>query len=252
MLRLIRNTDWGAMLNLVSPRFFEVLAPHALRSEVAELMHGFRNPHEFRALLGDRSQALHARGIDLVESLTRGEETQPGPYGEKLVELYFWQLYARDACLLDLRSTRLRGQQGRLRWKPSRVFKRWEPEFIEALRELYRGFYDGDDASFRHALSALHLTEAQSLFVEHFGGAEQRAVRFELDAFQRVFHRVFTITQEAGHSLHPNFVSFGVYLGALYENLSRFERSFDVRAAHERALADRDAGAEVVGDEPLR
>ena len=237
MLRLIRQTDWGAMLNLVSPKFFEVLEPRALRTEVSALMTGFRDQKRFRRVVDDRAAALHTMGIDLVENLNRGAEESPAEYGQKLVELYFWQVFARDTCLLDLRSTRLRGKDGRMRWRPARVYTTWDPTFISGLRQLYASFYDGDEAGFHGALAQLDLSDAADVFAEHFGGDEQHAVRFELDAFQRVFHQVFTITLENGKRLHPNFVSFGVYLGALYENLSRFDMPFDVRAAVEKARA---------------
>lgn len=237
MLRLIRQTDWGALLGLVSPKFFEVLAPGALRGEVSALMSSYRDRTTYERLVNDRSSELHEMGIDLVEEVSKGDEADPRTYGQKLIELYFWQLFARDTCLLDLRSTRVRGQGDRLRWKPAKVYTTWDPSFIHGLRALYGSFYDGDTDGFHAALDELDLSDAASVFIEHFGGDEQRAVRFELDAFQQVFHRVFTIAIDNGKRLHPNFVSFGVYLGALYENLSRFDHAYDVRKAVASARA---------------
>ncbi len=224
-------------MGLVSPRFFEVLAPGALRGEVSALMNGFRDKSGYERLIDDRATELHAMGVDLVEDVSKGNEEDPVAYGQKLIELYFWQIFARDTCLLDLRSARVRGHGDRLRWKPARAFTTWDPSFIHGLRQLYASFYDDDQAGFHAALAELDLSEAAPVFIEHFGGDEQQAVRFELDAFQQVFHRVFTTAIDSGSTLHPNFVSFGVYLGSLYENLSRFDHAFDVRTAVTNARA---------------
>ncbi|MEO1480836.1 MAG: hypothetical protein AAFU77_01940 [Myxococcota bacterium] len=232
MLRLIRSTDYGALLDLVSPRFFEVLPARALRSEVGALIKGYRDTGTFRNVTEDLRHSMSVElAVDVVDRVRSRTVEDPTAYGQRLLELYFWQLFARETVLLDLRSSRVRFEQGRLKWKPSRIYARWDLSFLEPLRQLYAGFYDDDRASFDSALKTLDLTEAAPLFIEHFGGGDQRAVRFELDAFQSVFQRVFTTTRDAGKQLHPSFISLGVYLGALYENLSRFDRGFDVRDA---------------------
>ncbi|MEO1302535.1 MAG: hypothetical protein AAFV36_05065 [Myxococcota bacterium] len=231
MLRLIRSTDWGALLEIVSPKFFEVLSAGALRDQLGGFFSRYRDKEAFAELLEARRDGLSELGVDLVDSVESGMETLPGAYGQKVLELYFWQLFAHRSCLLDLRSSRLRLDGERLRWKPARVYTEWNEDFIVGIRQLYASFYDGNDDGFREALLGLDLEDASEIFVEHFGGDDQRAVTFDLESFQKVFQRVFRRTQSAGKRLHPNFVGFGVYLGSLYENLSRFDIPFDVRAA---------------------
>lgn len=235
MFRLIRSTDWGALLELVSPKFFEVLPPEALRKEVGGYFARYRERERFAALLDDRRSKLAPLKIDVVGDLGDTRVQSPRAYGQRVLELYFWQIFHEPICLLDLRSTRLALVNDRLRWKPARITAAWDESFITKIRALYRSFYGGDTAGFREALQGLELEEASEIFVEHFGGDNQRSVRFELDAFQKTFHQVFQRTQSAGRRLHRNFVSLGVYLGALYENLSRFDIPFDVRDAVRQA-----------------
>ncbi|MEM6532803.1 MAG: hypothetical protein AAF654_09265 [Myxococcota bacterium] len=239
MLRLIRSTDYGALLDLVSPRFFEVLPASALRKQVGALIKGYREKNRFHALLEDRRQSVpDALAVDIVDAIESRRVEDSRSYGQRLLELYFWQLFAGETVLLDLRASRVGFDGERLKWKPSRIFIEWDADFIGPLRKLYEGFYEDNREAFDGALAALDLVEAKPLFLEHFGDGDQRSVRFELDAFQSVFQRVFTTTRDAGKRLHPSFVTLGVYLGTLYDNLSRFDHGFDVRDAFVRARTE--------------
>ncbi len=208
-LRMLRATEWGQLLDFVSPAFFEVLAARGLAGASRDLIASTRDDAGMREI---------ARG-------------------QLVLRLYFEQILGAEAALLDLRGSRFAMRGDTLEWSPTRGCVGWDPAFLDAVRRMYRGFYTDDDAAFRAALAALHLEAAADLFLDHFGVGEQTAVRFEMAHFTRSFHAVFVRCRERGVRLHPNFVALGVYLGALYEHLEGLAVPLGARAAFAKATA---------------
>jgi hypothetical protein len=124
---------------------------------------------------------------------------------------------------------------------------RWDAAFLAALRDLYAGSYLGDAARFDAAIARLSLEPARDVFLSHFGGGDQREVRFERATFVHTFHDAFLACRDAPPGpggaprppLHGNFLALGLYLATLYEHLERLGLAFDVRAAYTAAGADR-------------
>lgn len=247
ILRMLRATEWGQLLDFVSPSFFEVLSARALAGATRDLMASTRDAAGFRAIANAVGDRIAAR--DLPIRLDLDAACDPGGAGrrasieartvrgQRVLQLYFEQILGCDATLLDLRGARFAARRDTLVWTPARGFVRWDPSFLEAIRGMYRGFYAGDDAAFHAALGVLHLDAAADLFLDHFGAGDQTAVRFEMAHFTRSFHAVFLRCRESGVRLHPDFVALGVYLASLYEHLEALDVPLDVRAAFAAASA---------------
>lgn len=241
ILRMLRSTEWGQLLDFVSPSFFEVLSARALAGAARDLIASTRDAAGFRAAARGIADRLAARAMPVRLELDAGGAAAspalaPGrdariARGQLVLRLYFEQILGADAALLDLRGARFAVRGDTLVWTPSRGFVRWDPAFVDAIRRMYRGFYAGDTAAFRTALADLHLDAAADLFLDHFGAGDQSAVRFEMAHFTRSFHAVFLRCREHGVRLHPNFVALGVYLAALYEHLEVLDVPLDVRGA---------------------
>ena len=60
--------------------------------------------------------------------------------GNRLLELYFYQIEHQGAALLDLRSASFSGEDTLTRWAPAPLYCEWSPTFIDGVRKLYRGF----------------------------------------------------------------------------------------------------------------
>lgn len=244
-LRMLRATEWGQLLDFVSPSFFEVLSARGLAGAARDLIASSRDDAGMHAVAGAIADRIGARSIPIRLDLERGGETSAAgrrspedariARGQLVLRLYFEQLLGAEATLLDLRGPRFAVHGDTLQWSPARGFVRWDPAFLDAIRRMYRGFYADDDAVFRTALAALHLDAAADLFLDHFGAGEQTAVRFEMAHFTKSFHAVFVRCRERGVRLHPNFVPLGVYLAALYEHLEGLDVPLDVRAAFAEA-----------------
>jgi len=252
LLRSLRGTEWSQLVDYVSPSFFEVLPARVLWTALRELGGNAADGERFRVTQRAAQRGLAELGClveigpDLVEGPTDVDaldEAARRARGQRVLHLYFAQLLGSPDALLDLRASRFRGGAGPLVWSPRPLWLRWDPAFLEGLRDLYGGFYGDDDGRFRAALEALDIDPAEDVFRAHFGADDQRAVRFEAAAFQATFHEAFVRCRDAGVRLHPNFLALGIYLGCLYDHLEALGLALDVREAwNSCAPAERRAG----------
>ena len=154
-----------------------------------------------------------------------------------MLQLYFHQIYTQPTAFLDLRPECFAATAAHTTWSPGWLRVTWDPTFIDAIQRLYRGFYTDEPAMFDAALSDLSLEPARDTFIRHFGGGDQRSVRFERAHFHQTFHHAFQACAQQEGRLHQNFISLGLMLGCLYAHLEPLDLALDVRAAHDAALA---------------
>lgn len=236
--RWLRGSDWPDLLGLVSPKLFDVLPPWPLARQAAELGKNYFDSSAFAETRRRISGRIARSGLGITLREPRTVPTSRGLDRPRAVlGLYFFQLFAGEEALLDLRRRTFAPEGDVLAWDPRPLFVRWQPAFLKQLRALYSGFYDGDEDRYQTALTELGIAPAESLFREHFGGSQVEAARFRVEDFRQTFHRVFLLCHEAHVTLHPNFVPLGVYLAGLYRHLEQMGGAYDVRAAFLEARA---------------
>ena len=227
--------DLRRLKDFVSPSFFEVLPPRTLWNEGRRLLASRRDREGFARVIAQLQQVATGEpvGVTFVDSLDIPDAGDPTRRGEALLRLCFAQLAHLSVAALDLRHDHFRWDGRRLNWKPQPLFTTWSPTFSRGVRDLYSGFYRGDETLFESAAVRLRLTPAVDLFVEHFGGGDQRSVTFDQSSFKDSFHAIFVRCRDAGTVLDPGFIGLGVMLSALYEHLSTLGVPLDVRGAFE-------------------
>ncbi len=227
------------LAQVLSPAFLRVFPVSRVISAFRELAGNYRNDGRFESLRRERREVLESIDLDIevVDSPQElpAESTQPSD-GPRLLELYFRQLYDNAGTLIDLGRARFGRRGETLVWAPSKLWIDWDDVFIDSLRDMYSGFYAGDDEQFREGLDQLNLRPAEELFRRHFGGDEQRSVDFDVDEFRDTFLEILRTCSEADVSLHKHFVPLGFYLVSLYDHLDDFDRTYDVRSAFYRAV----------------
>jgi hypothetical protein len=247
---LLGAGDWADLKDFLTPTVFDVLPARAAQRQVTELLGARLRPGDARRA----REALRVEGLRVTDDRLRGTErvedldaAARALRGQRVLTLYFHQLLHHDVALLDLRAARFRQEGAETAWRPDWLHVRWDPAFLTALRDLYGGYYLGDDARFDSAISRLSLDPAREVFLAHFGGGDQREVRFERATFVHTFHHAFLACRDAPVAaggaarapLHGNFLALGLYLATLYEHLERLGLGFDVRAAYTLAVATR-------------
>lgn len=238
-LSLVRNTEWSLFLDLVSPSFFDVLPPSALRGQAKELISNYVTRPRFLRVREDVASAVEQSALPItmrgalpknrgVEGLSEEKRRERG---EAVLRLFFHQLFRLDTPILDLRAQSFATDGERFVWNPAPLYLKWEPDFLPHARDLYLGLYGGDDARFQRAVRALSLEPAEEILRDHFGPNGGRGFQFSLAHFQKSFHQAFVECRDAGKKLHGNFLPFGLYLACLYEHLEALALPFDVGAA---------------------
>jgi hypothetical protein len=155
--------------------------------------------------------------------------------GDRILEIYFTQIFAGEETILDLRADSFSASEGsKLHWRPKAFYVQWQFDFLKGLRDLYAGFYLDDEPRFKSGLHQLGLQDSGDALVSHLGSGDQRSVRFETSAFHTSFHDTFLACRDRGVALHRNFLALGIYLVCLYDVLESLDLEFDVRGAFER------------------
>lgn len=244
--KLLGGSEFGQWASFATPAFFDVMPTKALLGRLGTLVSAARDRELFARAIAERRRWLERSqlAIELVAPERRPIRGEPGAEASvavgnreranAVVALYFHQLLHGELTLLDLRQQAFVSEAQQLSWRPAAWIARWDADFGAALRQLYIGFYGGDDAGFRAGLGALNLLHAEPVFRQHFGDG-QGTVRFEVKHFVSTFHRVFLSCKAAGTRLHPDFLPLGLYLASLYDHLERLGVEVDVAAAFELA-----------------
>jgi hypothetical protein len=234
MLRLIQNAEWRPFVELLSPRFFDVVPMRTVLAQARRLGGNYLDATAFSAARAARAKTLAAAGlaVQLVDAPS-GPPTPVAP--SAVLELYFHQVLVGGTMLLDLRAERFAARATGLEWAPSPAFVALEPRFVEGLRALYFGFYLDDAARFSAGARALGLDAIEGALRAQFGTGDQTRVRFSLPEFQQRFQAVFDACKAAGAQLHPDFIGLGIGLATLYDHLQQSGDTHDVRAAFLRA-----------------
>lgn len=235
---LLRGTDWSKIADYLSPMLFQVVPPLAMAKQVQTLVTSYRNKPSFDALIKTLAPQLATLplGIQLESFDIDASAVDPRvvemPLGDRLLRLYFWQLLTQPVSLLDMRSKCWQAMENlNYSWRPSPLYVAWEPDFMEAVRQLYYGFYHDKEEIFDRGLETIGLKPGKAALIAHFG-ADQSQVTFDLAQFRSSFHEIFVACKEAKSRLHPNVLGLGAALACLYEHLQLLGGSYDARGAY--------------------
>ena len=240
MLRIaLRGSSWSRFFAYASPALFDVIPARDLISQSRELFSNRRDAESFNQVRDKIGGLLQRSELDV--ELTDGPrapgetgladlpESNRQQAGQRILEIYFMQVFAGPEALLDLRGEKFtRSEQGGLRWRPGALYVHWEPEFLQGVRSLYTGFYLGDEAQFEVALRLLQIEGSGGLLRNLLGQDDPRRARFSTKTFHTNFHELFVSFRDRGLAIHRNFLPLGVCLMSLYDSLDALGVELDV------------------------
>ena len=215
--------DHGARAREAS-RLEQSLEQSALSSEIA--------------LVGSVGSGLSAATLDDADRRV---------IGERVLKLYFHQLFGDGPLFLDLRPRHFSWDANRrkLNFFPSSLWCAPDPEFMARLRSLYAGFYRDDRAALARGVelygwqcspTAGFEARIERLLRGHFGSSGE--VRFLISHFRATFDAIFAEVAESQAKLHPDLTFLGVELVGLYLTLESLSVPLDARAAFEQVCRD--------------
>lgn len=232
------------MIELIPPAL-GLIPPWSLARQGLELISNAAATRRFSSVLADAQIDLHAAGVPIIvkehrsapsisshANLTRPQRRW---LGQLALELYFAQLFRRESAILDLRPSRLGVDSSRdAVWCPRPLYLQWDPQFLQALRDVYAGFFLGDGERFRGGVSNLGLGSSGTTLLGHLGEGNQRSVRFSATNLRSTLREISVMRSAEDARLHGNFVAFGLYVASLHELLESLDLRFDVRSAFMR------------------
>jgi len=219
----------GSLTEFAKQWLFGLGASHARETLVRSLPTG--------VVLGRVTRALNSRGM------TVSERKQ---LGDKLLGIYFRQIFSDVPLFFDLRPSRLGWDGEELTWDATKSFFVLEPTFRRSLQNLYRGYYDNDLALLKTALSELNLVadhedevgekRVVDLLLNRFSGGREGTVRFSMQQFKSSFDSLFNELISGKKRLPPDFAFVGLLLASLYLTLESLDVDLDVSSQYRGAI----------------
>lgn len=223
-------------LSFVSPAFFRVLPTRKLWSRAKDIRSRAKDADLAERLREDRAARLERSPLDVRLVSKVDGKLEPQQCAERVVKLYFQQLFDDGPTLIDLRAQAFGAEGDTLTWRPASWSVEWDETFLDALRKLYLGFYRDDDATFREGLAQLDMQDARDVLRSHFG--TEPLIDFSTKAFTDSFHAVFVRCAEKNIELHPDFLPLGLYLATMYDHLDGLSVNVDVAACFFEAIGE--------------
>lgn len=222
---------------------FEVVEWKNLALELPKLSRRIIQKEGFVELFDLQGAFLAPLGIQLVPELPESSEPMNSQvYAEKILGLYFAQLFSPHGLFLDLGPSHFHFQDGQLIFKPSGVWTKFHADFSLGLKEIYDGFYFEDEALFHQGLLKSGLTSSTwpesdrlqlaSLFKSHFGASLTSEMSFDLEVFKESFLKVADFMLAKKVQISTDFLYLGIALVTLYSSLEKTKAKVNVKKAY--------------------
>jgi len=240
--------EWSSVLELIPPAF-NLIPLRSMARQGVKLISNAANTRRFSAVLTNTQIDLRAARVPIIVTEHQGAPQvssaanltlpQRRWLGQLALELYFAQLFRSDTAIVDLGPSRLGVDvAGDVVWCPRPLYLQWDQQFLQALRDLYAGFFLGDRDRFRRGVSNLGLGSSGTLLLRHLGDGNQRSVRFSITNLRVTLGEISALRSAEDARLHGNFVALGFYLTSLHELLESLDLRFDVRSAFMRTYRE--------------
>jgi len=239
------KSEWGTLMDLAYAGF-DLLSPKQVAHQGLDFFSNATNSQRYSSILSTTQARLRDSGVPILITEHGGarrllpvadlKRSQRRWLGQVALQLYFMQLFHSHSAVIDLWPSRLGiDAAGDGIWNPRPIYLRWDPRFLSALRDMYAGFFLGDDERCGYGIKQLGLGSAGERLLQHLGEDNQRGVRFSVAKLQSTLRDVSAARTKEDGTLHRNFIAFGVYVASLCALLESLELSFDVRGAFMRS-----------------
>lgn len=220
------------LLKHVPTVMFEAVDWSVLAHELPKLSRRLIQKEGVENLAFFQQQFLTPFDVKLVSEVDKHFEIKHDLWAaEKILTLYFAQLFSPQGLFLDLRTNHFDEQKPLLRWHPSGLWTKFSDEFSEGLVEIYDGFYLGNDELFHAGLVKIGISseawpqadrdELARLFKSQFGSSVSEEMTFDLESFKASLMKITDFLLQKKVKISPDFLYLGIYLVTLYSALEK-------------------------------
>jgi hypothetical protein len=159
--------------------------------------------------------------------------------GEKILTLYFAQLFSTHGIFIDLRMPHFEIERDHLVWHPTSFWTRLGDSFRLGLINVYDGFYLENDDLYYQGLEEIGLLmpnfshedkkELGDLFRNHFGGVRHEEMEFKLDKFRNSIISMSNFMLNKKVQISKDFLYLGIYLVTMYDILEEIGGTYPVK-----------------------
>lgn len=219
---------------------FETVEWSELAAELPKISRRILSKDGYDDLYQSQKLQIDPYGITLTnETLSSIELSKNKTVAEKILTLYFVQLFSPDGLFLDLRANHFAEENSTLKWHPTGFWTKFDDSFREGLLKVYDGFYLENDALYYEGLQEIGLLKPDfkdedkkvlgDLFREQFGGAQNENMKFKLEHFRTSIMRMSDFMLKKKVKISKDFLYLGIYLVTLYSTLEATNEALPVK-----------------------
>jgi hypothetical protein len=159
--------------------------------------------------------------------------------GNKILTLYFTQIYSSDGLFLDLRSNHFYQEDKIFQWSPSGPWTIFNEKFRQGLIKVYDGFYLQNDQLYYQGMEEIGLfrpefglkerKELGDLFRIQFGNALHTEMKFELEHLKKSIISMSDFMLNKKVKISKDFLYLGIYLVTMYSILEELGEKYPVK-----------------------
>ena len=231
------------LISHVPTVLFQATDWSALASELPKLSRRIIQREGYTDLFSHHSEFLDPFEIKLVPNLDkRNSSSLPPESAEKLLTLYFCQLFSSKGIFLDLRPGNVYFSNNLLFWQPTGLWTQFSEKFRIGVIKIYDGFYGNNDKLFQNGLIEIglastdwpeeDLTKLADLFRSHFSSSSIEEMSFELDTFKESLIKITHFLLEKKVIISNDFLYLGIYLVTFYASMEQTKARINVRAIY--------------------
>jgi predicted unusual protein kinase regulating ubiquinone biosynthesis (AarF/ABC1/UbiB family) len=231
------------LLSHVPTVLFQATDWSALASELPKLSRRLIQREGYTELFRHHSEFLIPFEINLEQSLdNKNSSPLPPESAEKVLTLYFCQLFSSKGLFIDLRPSHLDFKQGKLFWNPTGLWTKFSEEFRQGIIKIYDGFYGDNDQLFQAGLIEIGLASSHwspkdlaklgDLFRAHFSSSSIEEMVFDLDTFKDSLMEITHFLLEKKVIISNDFLYLGIYLVTFYSSMEQTKAPINVKATY--------------------
>ncbi len=219
---------------------FQTVEWSELAHELPRISRRMIQKEGYEDLISANKVLLHPHGIILTDNPLEVAKFQSDKWvGEKILTLYFTQLFSPSGLFLDLRSSHFTNQNPELKWNPSALWTKFSENFRLGLLDVYEGFYLENDDLYYEGLEKIGLLKPDfsaadkkqlgDLFRNQFGKALDEEMQFDLETFKKSIIGMSDFMLSRKVHISKDFLYLGIYLVTLYSTLEETRAKLPVK-----------------------